>query len=155
MFCFGVYTLSDIWFCRCSTQRTPSCSKFHVCMLRRAAVPVAASGIVGRIVFICTHQYSSVFLASGSTISFAKFLSPAVREYPYRRVLFSVLFVPRPSRSVAKLFHAMHHLTSRESQGKFCHSRVYRGFQPLLPFSFAAPFRCYRIIRSGLSREYT
>ncbi len=106
----------------------------HVCMLWRAAVPVLASGIVGRIVFICTCQYSSAFLASGFTISFTKFLSAAVREYPYRCALLSILLVPRPSRSIAKLFCATHHLTSRESQGKFRCSCAYHGFQPLLPF---------------------
>ncbi len=108
-------------------------------MLRCAAVPVVASGIVGRIVFICTHQYSSAFQASGSTISFAKFLSAAVREYPYRRVLLSVLFVLCPSRSITKLFHAAHHLMSCESQGKFRRSHAYHGFQPLLPFIICGP----------------
>ncbi len=93
----------------------------------------AASGIVGHIVFICTRQYSSAFLASGSTISFAKFLSAVVCEYPYRRVLLSVLFVPHPSRSVAKLFHTAHHLTSCDSQGKFRRSHVYHGPFLVLP----------------------
>ncbi len=109
-------------------------------MLRRAAVPVTASGIVNRIVFICTRQYSSAFPASGSTISFAKFLSAAVRKYLYQRVLLSVPFVPRPSRSVAKFFRATHHLTSHESQGKFCRSRAYYSFQPLLPSIVRGPF---------------
>ncbi len=125
---------------RCLTQRTQNCSKMHVCMLRRAAIPVAASGTVGRIVFIYTCQYSSAFLASGSTILFTKFLSAAVREYPYRRVLLSVPFVPRPSHSFAKIFRTTHHLMPYESQGKFRHSRAYYSFQPLLPSIIRGPF---------------
>ncbi len=109
-------------------------------MLRRAAAPVVASGIVGHIVFICTRQYSSAFLANGSTILFAKFMPAAVHKHPYRHVLLSVPFVPCPSDSVAKLFHTMHHLTLRKSQGKFRRSCPYHCFQPLLPSIVCGPF---------------
>ncbi len=129
----------------------PSCSKLHVCMLRQAAVLIVASGIVGRIVFICTRQYSSVFLANGSTISFTKFLPAAVRKHPYRRVLLSVSFVLRPSRSVTKLFCTTHHLTCclRVKENSAVVARI-TAFNHCCHPSFATPFQCYCIIRSAL-----
>ncbi len=74
----------------CSTQQTPSCSKLHVCMLRRATVRIAASGIVGRIVFICTRQSTSVLIASALIIFVRKIPLAAVCKYPRQHIFLSV-----------------------------------------------------------------
>ncbi len=125
-------------------QRTPSCSKMHVCMLRHVTVPFTASGIVGRIIFICTRQFTSALLASGPT--------NFVREIPLAAVANASFKASSPTASFpqrCKAFYATHH--SRESQKVFHYSRVYHNRCPLpLPTVRSPLFQCRRIIRIAL-----
>ncbi len=125
----------------CSTQRTPSCSKMHVCMLQRAAVPIAASGIVGRVIFICTCQFTSILLVSGPIIF--------VRKIPLAAVANASFGASSPTASFPQCreaFHATRH--SRESQKVLHYSHAYHSHRPLLLSTVCGPlFQCRCLIR--------
>ncbi len=140
---FGLQTIHQ-QFANCSTQRMPSCSKMHVCMLWRAAVPIDASGMVGRIVFICTRQYTSALLVSGP-INF-------VCEIPLAVVANASFKASSPTASFrqhCEAFHATHH--SRKSQKVLHYSHTYHSHRPL-PLSTVrgSLFQCHRVIRIAL-----
>ncbi len=147
-FCTSLYifgTWGDVaGFKYCSTQRTPSRSKMHVCMLWRAVVPIAASGIIGRIVFICTRQFTTALLASGPIIF--------VRKITFAEVANASFKASSPTASspqCRKAFHTARHL--RESQKVLHYSRAYHGHRPLLLSTIRSPlFQCCRIIRIAL-----
>ncbi len=128
----------------CLMQRTPSCSKLHVCMLRRAAVPVAASGIIGRIVFICTCQFTSTLLASRPIIFARKIPLAAAANASFKASSPTTSFLQR-----REVFRAARY--SHESQKVLHYSCAYHG-RCLLPLSTVRSplFQCCRIIRIAL-----
>ncbi len=117
-------------------------------MLRFTVVPIVASGIVGRIVFICTRQSTSALLASGPIIFVRKIPLAVVRKYLRQRV-FQSIFSYRVLHAASWSFPR--HVSFVQESTVLHYSRAYHSLCPL-PLSIVRSFlfQCRRIIRIAL-----
>ncbi len=117
-------------------------------MLWRAAVPVSASDIVGRIVFICTRQSTSALLAS-KPISFVCEIPLLWFANIRTNASFKASSLTASFPQCREAFRSMRH--SCESQEVLHYSRAYHGLRPLPLSIVCGPhFQCHHVIRIPL-----